>query len=74
MSLEDGESFGTSLSSKRVRRFRRNEPRYPGQEPPYLRADAAALVHALELDGFTVSEGRAAVGAPYRYWFGGRSE
>jgi hypothetical protein len=74
MSLEDGESVWDKLVQQTSSSIPPNEPRYPGQEPPYLRADAAALVHALELDGFTVSEGRAAVGAPYRYWFGGRSE
>jgi hypothetical protein len=67
MSLEDGESVWDKLVQQASSSIPPNEPRYPGQEPAYLRADAAALVHALELDGFTVSEGRAAVGAPYRY-------
>jgi hypothetical protein len=48
---------GTSLSKTRVRRFRRNEPRYPGEKPPYLSPQATKLVHALELDGLKVSEG-----------------
>jgi hypothetical protein len=57
MSLEDGESLWDKLVEQASSSIPPNEPGYPGQEPPYLRPDAAALVHALELDGFTVSEG-----------------
>ena len=44
MSLEDGESVWDKLVQQASSSIPPNEPRYPGQEQPYLRADAAALV------------------------------
>jgi hypothetical protein len=57
MRLEDGESLWDKLVEQASSSLPSNEPSYPEEEPPYLRPEAAELVHTLELDGFTVSEG-----------------
>jgi hypothetical protein len=56
MRLEDGESLWDKLVEAASSSLPPNEPRYPGEKPPYLSPQATKLVHALELDGFKVSE------------------